>query len=248
MGAVRISQTAYNSGDRHHAYSYLMFRLLDSLEESGRDSRPLKDPLLVGNYVVAYTSTRRAPNERGSREWADEPCHNSQHLVKGRLPSSSPCVGDVFIRVICFISLMPDRYIRIYLHKVIFALSFTSCIWPTASGGRFRGSIGRALFSTTGLFQSILPGDTAPLAINKVSNDPSHGRCTVRPLVNATDNSWDPIRAQVSFKLLGLVPGFVGLRGTVEPVEENDDTVKVFFEPPVLSIADNLHLRIGKSI
>ena len=42
--------------------------LLDELAEAGRGSRPLKDPRLFGNYVVAYTSTRRAPNERGQRE------------------------------------------------------------------------------------------------------------------------------------------------------------------------------------
>ena len=53
---------------------------------------------------------------------------------------------------------------------------------------------------------------------------------------------------QVGFKLFGIIPGFVGLRGTVEPVGDNDDTVKVFFEPPILSIANNLHIRIGEAL
>ena len=77
--------------------------LLDKLAEAGRGSRPLKSPLLMGDYEVAYTSTQRAGTQNGQ-----------------------------------------------------------------PSGGRFRGAIGRMLFQTTGLFQSILPGDSAPVAVNKV--------------------------------------------------------------------------------
>lgn len=60
---------------------------------------------------------------------------------------------------------------------------------------------------------------------------------------------------QVSFKLFGLLPGAVGLRGRVIPVPEGQphglgtagqrDTVRVLFEPPVLSLGDSLHFRIG---
>lgn len=50
---------------------------------------------------------------------------------------------------------------------------------------------------------------------------------------------------QVAFKLFGCLPGYVGLRGTVEPYGDADDTVNVFFEPPVLSLL-GLVLRIGK--
>lgn len=77
--------------------------LLDKLSEAGRGSRPLKSPLLMGDYEVAYTSTQRAGTQNGQ-----------------------------------------------------------------PSGGRFRGAIGRMLFQTTGLFQSILPGDSSPVAVNKV--------------------------------------------------------------------------------
>ena len=51
--------------------------------------------------------------------------------------------------------------------------------------------------------------------------------------------------AQVEFKLFGLVPGYVGLRGKVVPKEDSrGDTVRVLFEPTSLTIA-NVHLRIG---
>jgi hypothetical protein len=60
---------------------------------------------------------------------------------------------------------------------------------------------------------------------------------------------------QVTFKLFGVLPGAVGLRGTVVPVEAGQphgrgtagegDTVRVLFEPPVLSLGSGLHFRIG---
>lgn len=50
---------------------------------------------------------------------------------------------------------------------------------------------------------------------------------------------------QIEFRLFGLLPGSVALRGTVQPVGENEDTVKVFFQPPVLSIMNSIHIRIG---
>jgi hypothetical protein len=50
----------------------------------------------------------------------------------------------------------------------------------------------------------------------------------------------------VAFKLFGILPGFVGLRGKVIPVGDDKDTVKVLFEPPVLSLANCINLRIGK--
>lgn len=63
--------------------------------------RPLQDPLLWGNYNVAYTSTRRSKDQQGD-----------------------------------------------------------------PAGGRFRNSIGRALFQTTGLYQSCIAPD---VVTNKVS-------------------------------------------------------------------------------
>eukprot|EP00198_Chlamydomonas_reinhardtii_P001636 XP_001690972.1 plastid lipid associated protein [Chlamydomonas reinhardtii] len=81
------------------------------------------------------------------------------------------------------------------------------------AGGRFRGKIGRALFRTAGLFQSVLQPD---IATNKVE-----------------------------FKLFGMLPGFVGLRGRVVPQGDAGDTVQVLFEPPVLAIADKLFLCIA---
>lgn len=44
-------------------------QLLDQLEAIGstQQPRPLDNPLLFGNYNVAYTSTARAPTERGQR-------------------------------------------------------------------------------------------------------------------------------------------------------------------------------------
>ncbi|KXZ55844.1 hypothetical protein GPECTOR_2g1395 [Gonium pectorale] len=123
--------------------------LLERLEAMGsaQQPRPLENPLLWGNYNVAYTSVGRSGQQ-------GEP-----------------------------------------------------------AGGRFRGRIGRALFRTAGLFQSVLKPD---LATNKVE-----------------------------FKLFGCLPGYVGLRGRVMPVGEQGDTVQVLFEPPVLTVADKLHLRIG---
>uniref|UniRef100_A0A7S0RYJ4 Plastid lipid-associated protein/fibrillin conserved domain-containing protein n=1 Tax=Chlamydomonas leiostraca TaxID=1034604 RepID=A0A7S0RYJ4_9CHLO len=81
------------------------------------------------------------------------------------------------------------------------------------SGGRFRSSLGRTLFRTTGLFQSVLKPD---VATNKVA-----------------------------FRLLGVLSGYIGLRGQVLPVGDTGDTVKVLFEPPVLSLGP-LHFRIGR--
>ncbi|KAK9841011.1 hypothetical protein WJX81_005276 [Elliptochloris bilobata] len=82
------------------------------------------------------------------------------------------------------------------------------------AGGRFRTRWGRALFNTTGLFQSVLEPD---LATNKVA-----------------------------FRLFGCVPGHVGLRGTVEPIGDDRDTVKVRFQRPEL-LLPGLALRIGPS-
>lgn len=50
---------------------------------------------------------------------------------------------------------------------------------------------------------------------------------------------------KVAFKLFGLIPGYVGLRGSIEPVGEGRDTVKVFFDQPVLSFGNAFTLRIG---
>lgn len=60
----------------------------------------------------------------------------------------------------------------------------------------------------------------------------------------------------VAFKLFGLFGGAVGLRGKVVPIAAGEphgqgrtagdqDTVRVLFEPPVLSLGNALHFRIG---
>jgi len=82
------------------------------------------------------------------------------------------------------------------------------------AGGRFRSRMGRLLFQTTGVFQSVLQPD---VATNKVA-----------------------------FKMFGVLPGYVGLRGRLAPVGDAGDTVKVFFDRPVLSFAGCLNLRIGE--
>ncbi len=50
---------------------------------------------------------------------------------------------------------------------------------------------------------------------------------------------------QVSFKLLGVLAGYVGLRGRLQAVGDAGDTVKVQFEPPELSLGSAVVLRIG---
>ena len=87
------------------------------------------------------------------------------------------------------------------------------------AGGRFRTGLGALLFKTTGLFQSVLRPD---VVINKVA-----------------------------LKIFRLIPAYVGLRGTLAEVPADGemagekDTVKVFFEPPVLGFPGGIVARIG---
>lgn len=126
---------------------------LDDIGEA-RDQRPLEDPLVFGNYNVAYVSA--GPGQSGQ-----------------------------------------------------------------PAGGRFRGGLGKLLFRTTFLGQSVLQPD---IVTNKLA-----------------------------FRLLGFLPGAVGLRGKFVSIPEREggpnrkDTVKVFFEPPVLSLPGGIHIRIGPS-
>jgi len=89
------------------------------------------------------------------------------------------------------------------------------------AGGRFRTGLGALLFKTTGLFQSVLRPD---VVINKVA-----------------------------LKIFRLIPAYVGLRGTLAEVPADGemagekDTVKVFFEPPVLGFPGGIVARIGPS-
>lgn len=92
------------------------------------------------------------------------------------------------------------------------------CHSPAFHKRRFRSPLGRLLFATSGLFQSVLPGPdpgSPPLVINKVA-----------------------------FKLFGIIPGAIGLRGKAFPMGADQDTVNVLFDPPVLSLG-NVHLRLG---
>jgi hypothetical protein len=86
------------------------------------------------------------------------------------------------------------------------------------AGGRFRTGLGSLLFKTTGLFQSVLEGG---VVINKVA-----------------------------LRILRCIPCYVGLRGTLVEVKEDGgqstgDTVKVFFDPPVLGFPFGISARIG---
>lgn len=87
------------------------------------------------------------------------------------------------------------------------------------AGGRFRSGLGKLLFRTVLLAQSVLKPD---IVTNKVE-----------------------------FRLLGFIPGSVGLRGRFVSIPEREggedrkDTVKVFFEPPVLSLGKDIHIRTG---
>ncbi|CAL8468643.1 g8183 [Coccomyxa elongata] len=123
--------------------------LLRKLEDLGQAQvpRPLENPLIFGDYEVAYVSTRSAPKQDGQ-----------------------------------------------------------------PAGGRFRSPFGRALFRTEKVCQSVIQPD---IVTNKVE-----------------------------FSLFGLVPGHVGLRGKLEEVDGDKDTVKVLFEKPELCLG-GLSLRIG---
>ena len=86
------------------------------------------------------------------------------------------------------------------------------------AGGRFRTGLGALLFKTRGLYQSVLRPD---VVVNKVALD-----------------------------IFRILPSYVGLRGRLVEVPEEDgsmagDTVKVFFEPPVLGFPFGIVARIG---
>lgn len=176
--------------DQREEVDTLLERLAD---EHGRQQhpRPLDDPLLVGDYDVAYTSTSRAQQERGQ-----------------------------------------------------------------PAGGRFRGRLGRALFRTTGVFQSVLPLPEGEEGQGGGGNNTPSSSSAVALAVN-----------KVSFRLFGLIPGYVGLRGRCYPCarprppaavvgsgqqpaapdtsDDNDrSTVRVLFEPPVLALGPVV-ARIG---
>ena len=87
------------------------------------------------------------------------------------------------------------------------------------AGGRFRTGLGSFLFKTTRLCQSIIRPN---IATNKVD-----------------------------VCLFGVIPCSIGLRGAFQSIPEspdapnNEDTVKVWFQPPVLSLPGSIHTRIG---
>lgn len=87
------------------------------------------------------------------------------------------------------------------------------------AGGRFRTGVGKILFRTTHLCQSVLQPDV-------VTN-------------------------KVEAKLFGFLPVAVGLRGALVAIPENPDgpnnldTVKVFFEPPELTLPGGINTRFG---
>ena len=107
----------------------------------------------------------------------------------------------------------------------------------TAAGGRFRSQFGRSLFRTEKVCQSVIQPD---IVTNKVCryHHPWHAfastdafRC-VKVLVSCILflHPAPKRHVQVEFSLLGLVPGHVGLRGKLEEVDGNKDTVKVWHQ------------------
>jgi hypothetical protein len=87
------------------------------------------------------------------------------------------------------------------------------------AGGRFRSGIGKILFRTTRLCQSVLQPD---LVTNKIEA-----------------------------LLFGFLPIAVGLRGYLVSIPKQEggvntqDTVKVFFDPPELTLPGGINTRIG---
>jgi hypothetical protein len=81
------------------------------------------------------------------------------------------------------------------------------------AGGRFRTGLGKFLFKTNALCQSI-----------------------IRP---------DIVTNKINISLFGFIPLSVGLRGKLVPELSEASTVKVCFEPPVLSLPGGIHTRIG---
>jgi hypothetical protein len=133
--------------------------LLEQLEAVGaqQQPRPLDNALLWGNYNVAYTSIGRS-QEGGQRE----------ALPASQAPSNS-CTHDhtPWLARLC----------------PWYAPGVTHASLPcplAAAGGRFRGNVGRALFQTAGLYQSVLQPDE-PLATNKVTAAGVLGTALARP-------------------------------------------------------------------
>jgi hypothetical protein len=173
--------------------------LLDVLEREGakQQPRPLENnPLLFGDYNVAYTSSARS-SDRGERECP----RPAGRWLAGWLPG------------------WPDGWLAAWLAGCL-AGCLAAWLLPAtphpcgarrpcprrrppappplhraAAGGRFRGKVGRSLFRTAGLYQSVIAPD---IVTNKIE-----------------------------FRLLGLIPGSVGLRGKVLPIGERGDTCKV---------------------
>lgn len=86
------------------------------------------------------------------------------------------------------------------------------------AGGRFRTGLGRFLFKTVGLYQSVFKPD---IVVNKV--DLRIFGCI-------------PCSVGLRGKLLPVVP---------EGEEDAADTAKVFFDPPVLALPFGIYARIG---
>jgi hypothetical protein len=148
-------------------------------------------------------------------------------------------------------------------------------------GGRFRGTLGKLLFRTTFLGQSVLQPNivTNKVAWERAVRGGRHqllgrdagkraaGQHTPVPasrppplghpwpsmaVAPACQRAAPPRCPQVAFRLLGFLPGSVGLRGTFVGIpeeqggEDRRDTVKVFFDPPVLSLPAGIHVRQGE--
>lgn len=121
--------------------------LLEQLEAAGQRQtpRPLADnPLLWGNYCVAYTSTSRAQSERGQ-----------------------------------------------------------------PAGGRFRGRLGRTLFKTTGVYQSVLQPDVATNKVRVRTGATQHcQQCSPR-CMSTPGAAWHDLKPHPLWPLRCRWAGFV---------------------------------------
>ena len=106
--------------------------------------RPLDNPLIFGNFYVAFSSTQRTSQQ------------NSQRMLPGPF---------MFIRkhCVCWLFIAVSEHIHRVLHEISKSSALSVC--GAAAGGNFRSKPGRLLFQTKELCQSIFKPD---LATNKV--------------------------------------------------------------------------------
>jgi hypothetical protein len=232
--------------------------LLEQLESVGRQQqpRPLDNPLLYGNYNVAYTSTSRAQGERGQRK-EDSPSGTLRHTAQ----QQSRVVGlgmdeaqhpeTAAMVAACLQLLVAGSGAALGAHcsgrQACISLCWSQTLPPTRCA---RTTPSRAAYSSDSSDSN--PTYQSAGCLDAAGCTSANNNTCVQ--VNSCSSVY-AVLLQVSFKLFGLLPGAVGLRGRVVPVPAGQphgteaagerDTVRVLFEPPVLSLGDSLHFRIG---